>query len=190
MNTQWLRAETHRRMRWKNGKGETIEVAVHPPGATLDTFDWRISMAAVVEDGDFSSFAGIDRTLAVLGGGPLGLTVGGASPVQLAAKGAPWSFPADVPCHARLHGEAVTDLNVMTRRGRWTHRLVRLVRGELLHLSATTSVCLAAPGAASLIVDDTPCALGALDALVIAHEAVVCLVAGEAWLAQLEPVEA
>ena len=87
MTMHWLRAESHRRMRWKNGKGETIEVAVHPPGATLETFDWRISMAAVVEDGDFSSFAGIDRTLAVLGGGPLGLTMDGASPVNLSAKG-------------------------------------------------------------------------------------------------------
>jgi environmental stress-induced protein Ves len=188
MTRHWLRADTHRRMRWKNGKGETIEVAVHPPEATLDTFDWRISMAAVVEDGAFSCFADIDRTLAVLQGGPLRLTVGEQSPVELTAAGAPRSFPADAPCYAQLLGGPVTDLNVMSRRGRWRHRLVRLVRGEVLHLTAATSVCIAAPGAAGLLVDDAPCALGALDALVLAPEAVVCLVTGEAWLAQFEPV--
>lgn len=40
-----LRASDHKRMPWKNGKGETVEIAVFPEGASVDTFDWRISMA-------------------------------------------------------------------------------------------------------------------------------------------------
>ena len=36
---------------WKNGGGTTAEVAVHPPGAGFEDFDWRISMADVAADG-------------------------------------------------------------------------------------------------------------------------------------------
>jgi len=50
-------------MPWKNGGGTTTEIAVAPEGASLNDFDWRISMAHVGADGPFSSFPGIDRTL-------------------------------------------------------------------------------------------------------------------------------
>ena len=36
---------------WKNGGGSTTTVAVHPPGASLDDFDWRISLATIDRDG-------------------------------------------------------------------------------------------------------------------------------------------
>ena len=48
---------------WKNGGGSTTEIAIAPPGAGLDDFDWRISLATISEDGPFSVFPGIDRTL-------------------------------------------------------------------------------------------------------------------------------
>ena len=52
-----LRAADYRRMPWKNGSGETVEVAVFPPGASIDDFDWRISIATVAaENGAFSLF--------------------------------------------------------------------------------------------------------------------------------------
>ena len=38
---------------WKNGLGETTELAINR-GGTLNSFDWRLSMASVVEDGVFS----------------------------------------------------------------------------------------------------------------------------------------
>jgi uncharacterized protein len=66
------RHQDYRRMPWKNGGGETAEIAVFPEGATLDDFDWRISMATVSADGPFSLFPGVDRTLSVLeGDGPI-----------------------------------------------------------------------------------------------------------------------
>ncbi|MDP1908248.1 MAG: HutD family protein, partial [Hyphomicrobium sp.] len=40
-----LRAKDYRRMPWKNGGGETTEIAISPEGAALDSFDWRVSMA-------------------------------------------------------------------------------------------------------------------------------------------------
>ena len=45
------------RMPWKNGGGETTEIAVSPEAAGLDRFDWRVSMARVARNGPFSEFA-------------------------------------------------------------------------------------------------------------------------------------
>lgn len=138
---QVVSSTAFRRMPWKNGKGETAEIAVTPPGADLAGFDWRISMATVAEDGPFSAFPGIDRTLAVLDGAGLRLSIGGAAPVALTPADAPLAFPADVSAAATLIGGPVHDLNVMTRRGRFRHRMSRIATaGEIAAPSAVTVV--------------------------------------------------
>ena len=52
---------------WKNGKGETTELAINENG-TLDDFDWRLSIAKVTEDGEFSNFEGYTRNLVLIKG--------------------------------------------------------------------------------------------------------------------------
>ncbi|MEX2631088.1 MAG: HutD family protein [Tistlia sp.] len=111
---------------WKNGGGESADVALAPEGAGLEDFDWRVSIARVDGDGPFSLFPGVERTLAVLSGEGLRLAVGEAPPVELTPGSAPHRFPADVATDCRLLGGAVTDLNVMARRGRVEARLKRL----------------------------------------------------------------
>ena len=111
---------------WKNGGGSTTEIAIGPAGASLEAFDWRVSMARVTSDGPFSDFAGVDRTLAVIRGSGLVLTIGEAAPVTLSTETEPVSFPGDTPTSAQLTAGAITDLNVMTRRGRCHHRLQRV----------------------------------------------------------------
>lgn len=142
MTMQLLRAAQQRRMAWKNGGGETTEIAVWPPGAGLDHFEWRISMAHVTRDGPFSVFAGVERTLTVLEGDGLRLAIGDAAPVDLHVGDAPLSFPADVPTTATLLGGAVTDLNVMSRRGVWRHRVeaLQLAAGMSLAVRPATTV--------------------------------------------------
>ena len=54
------------------------------------------------------------------------LTIGDAEPVNLTPASAPLSFAADVPTRASLLGGAVTDLNVMTRRGSLRHAVTSL----------------------------------------------------------------
>ena len=115
-------------MPWKNGGGSTTEIAIGPVGASLDAFDWRISMAQVASDGPFSRFDGIDRTLAVIAGGGMELTIGGQAPVVLGHASEPLSFPGDVPTTARLLAGDITDLNVMTRRGQFSHRVTRVTQ--------------------------------------------------------------
>ncbi|MDQ0509354.1 HutD/Ves family protein [Ancylobacter amanitiformis] len=124
---QILRAADHRVMPWKNGGGSTTEIAVFPEGAGLDAFLWRISMAGVSEDGPFSLFPAIDRSLAVLAGEGIVLEAEGRAPERVGLASAPARFPGDVRTHASLVGGPILDLNVMTRRGRYAHRLTRHV---------------------------------------------------------------
>lgn len=120
-----LRATDHRRMPWKNGGGETTEIAVSPEAAGMTAFDWRISMATVAADGPFSRFPDVDRTLSILSGGGLRLEIQGMAPLMVTTASEPVSFPADAVTSAVLLQGPVVDLNVMTRRGRFTHRVTR-----------------------------------------------------------------
>ncbi|WP_454849478.1 HutD/Ves family protein [Rhizobium binxianense] len=121
-----LRGADYKRMPWKNGGGETVEIAVSPEGAGLADFDWRVSTAGVAADGPFSIFPGIDRTLSILEGEGLLLSVEGDAPVRLTQASDPCAFPADVAVSASLVDGPVTDLNVMTRRSVLAHRVTRL----------------------------------------------------------------
>ncbi|HEV3245823.1 MAG TPA: HutD family protein [Beijerinckiaceae bacterium] len=121
-----LRAGQHRRMPWKNGGGETTEIIAFPEGVGLDEFEWRISMARVAMDGPFSRFPDVERTLCVIEGEALALTIAGKPEVVLTQVSAPFGFPGDVAVTSRLAKGPITDLNVMTRRGRWSHKVTRL----------------------------------------------------------------
>jgi len=121
-----LRASDYKVMPWKNGGGETTEIAASPPGAGLADFDWRVSMAKVAGDGPFSLFPGIDRTLAILDGAGIVLSVEGAQPRQLTLETEPHSFPADIATSATLIGGTVVDFNVMSRRDKTGHNVDRL----------------------------------------------------------------
>ena len=55
---------------WKNGLGHTTELAISN-GGSLDDFAWRLSIASVVNDGDFSNFAGYQRNLVLIAGNGL-----------------------------------------------------------------------------------------------------------------------
>ena len=113
-------------MPWKNGGGVTTEIAVFPEGAGLDDFEWRLSMATVATDGPFSLFAGIDRTLAVLDGEGIVLSVEGMADATLTTASPPFAFAADRSASARLMSGPIADLNIMTRRGVWKHHVERL----------------------------------------------------------------
>jgi environmental stress-induced protein Ves len=126
---QVLRAASYRHMPWKNGGGMTAEIAVAPEGAGLDNFRWRISMAQIAQDGPFSCFPGIDRTLTVLDGKGVELEFPGSDARRretLTPHSAPLSFLADTPVHARLLSGGVTDFNVMTRPSECRHAVRKL----------------------------------------------------------------
>lgn len=132
-----LRAADHKVMPWKNGGGSTTEIAVFPEGAGLEAFGWRLSMASVTADGPFSTFPSIDRTLAVLEGEGIALDIHGRGRLTITRDGAPTSFPGDTPTVGRLLGGPILDLNAMSRRGRFSHRLTRYTVDGMATLEAS-----------------------------------------------------
>lgn len=145
-------------MPWKNGGGTTTEIAVAPEGATLDDFDWRISMAHVGQDGPFSSFPGIDRTLSVLTGSGITLAFSDGERVRLDRGSAPYPFAADRAVDGLLASGPIDDLNVMSRRGRWRHRVERLSGAGSLAASEGLLVLVARKG--DWLVNDASLAAG------------------------------
>jgi hypothetical protein len=107
----------YRSMPWKNGGGRTTEIAAFPPGATLDTFLWRVSLADVACDGPFSPFPGIDRTIVLLEGAGMRLHEG-VRATELTTPFAPHAFSGDATIDCRLIAGPVRDFNAMFRRGR------------------------------------------------------------------------
>ena len=164
-----LKSNEYRRMPWRNGRGETAEVAISPTGATLDDFDWRVSMARIDGDGPFSIFPQTDRTLAVLRGDGLCLSIAGSSPLELTRDSEPLSFPGDVAAAATLLGATVTDLNVMTRRERSTHSMRRLrIAGSVdVPLQAPLALLICAEGSLQIEMNAQTTTLTALDALLV-----------------------
>ena len=61
-------------MPWRNGAGVTMEIVVG--GDPLD-WDWRLSLATVAGDGQFSAFPEVVRQLVVVEGIGMVLTVDG-----------------------------------------------------------------------------------------------------------------
>lgn len=116
-----LRAADRIAVPWKNGGGVTREVAIRPPGASVENFDWRVSIAEVREAGPFSRFDNIDRTLMILRG-RLGLKFDDAN-MELSPGSAPFAFAGDAECFGTPIGGPVMDLNVMVRRGRCAARV-------------------------------------------------------------------
>jgi environmental stress-induced protein Ves len=136
-------------MPWKNGLGVTTEIAIEPAGATLDHFDWRLSMARIDASGPFSSFPNIDRLLMVLDG-ECALSLGDGPAVSLTSQSSAVRFRGEQAAMATLlkgpeaRERPVLDLNLMTRRGLCTSQMRRLEvhRHSEISLDADTTVLL------------------------------------------------
>lgn len=167
-----LRAAGYRRMPWKNGAGETIEMVVSPDGASFDTFDWRLSMAHVGAPGSFSLFPGIDRTLSVIAGSGLTLVLPDRAPVTLDRHTAPFAFPGDVAVDSTLVDGPIDDLNVMTRRHRCHHRVLRhnLTGPMKLAWSGEIGVIVAIGGTVEVKLGTHSVTLGPIDVVVLEND--------------------
>lgn len=183
--------ERHRRMPWRNGGGITYEVASSPAEAGLADFDWRVSIAEVQAGGPFSSFPGVDRTIVLIDGEWMALTVDGRR--HRFGVREPFTFGGDRETLCEVAGRS-RDLNVMTRRGRATAS-VAIFGGEApdrlrVDGSQIVFVCLTA----SVLVEDasgTRVELHALDAARSSEHAPVTIEGdGAAAVIQLQTVPA
>jgi hypothetical protein len=112
MDTRHLTPADYTRQPWKNGRGTTTELwRLEQDGQLLV----RLSRAAVVEDGPFSLFPGIERNLTVLSGP--GFRLSGAGVDFRCEPLVPVAFPGDVALAAtETQGMQSDDFNVMTAR--------------------------------------------------------------------------
>ncbi|HVK64199.1 MAG TPA: HutD family protein, partial [Polyangium sp.] len=184
-----LRPSEYRVMPWKNGLGTTTEIAIEPPGAGLDDFAWRLSIAELAASGPFSTFPGIERILLQTEGAPMELVHEGRGRRRLALF-APYRFDGAWPTHGELGGTPARDFNIMARRAlfRPSAAVHSLARGSSVHLclAAETQILHVFRGRVAIRVDgsDTPIDLLGAETLIVngpaeievaadAHEAVV-----------------
>jgi hypothetical protein len=133
-------------MPWKNGGGVTREIACYPPGAGMDDFEWRVSIATIGADGPFSVFNGIDRVIMLLQGGGMRLhSRDGRIDRALDEPLMPFAFPGEASLDCTLLSGESQDFNVMTRREK-LRASVRVLRGPQQMDSSAHGLLLAAQG--------------------------------------------
>lgn len=134
----------HLIMPWKNGLGVTREIAIDPPGASMSDagFRWRLSIATVDQSGPFSSFPGIDRTIMVIDGKGMELTVAGQAPQRLDRCFLPFSFPGDAATECKLIDGPIRDFNLMVNRKNLTARTTVCRWRELTRLTLDAPIAM------------------------------------------------
>ncbi|HUA81392.1 MAG TPA: HutD family protein [Dyella sp.] len=109
---------------WKNGMGRTRELAVHPAGAGMDDFIWRVSVAEVDSAAPFSSFAGVDRYIALLEGAGFTMMLDDGRTHALTVPFIPFAFPGETAVTIALRNGPTRDFNLMLRRSKVSGELV------------------------------------------------------------------
>jgi environmental stress-induced protein Ves len=144
------------RMPWKNGLGETTEIAVEGDG---DGFLWRVSIADVAQSGRFSDYPDVQRWITVLSGAGMRLLVGDAAPLVVRALDTPVCFAGDVETQCELLDGAIQDFNFMLDRRRVGGRMevvngplsVEPSWGVILVHAVTLGVVVSVPGGAAVM---------------------------------------
>jgi len=148
---------------WKNGLGSAAEIANSPADAAVDDFDWRVSIATITKDSDFSIYEGVDRLIMPLS--PAGLVLSENGTRRELAQYDVLSFTGESTVAAIEVGVDTEDLNLMVRRGIRSGSLEkRLVEGSTVLTTddATELVVVVLEGTLQL-----PDALAPGDALVV-----------------------
>ncbi len=123
MNVTLIPANEYRRERWKNGLGWTREIVRWPAGS--EQWDWRVSIADIEHDAEFSAFPGVERELVLLAGEGMRLHIEASEPVVLAPPYGRIRFDGARAARAELLSGPTTDYNLMWRSAR--------VEASLLH---------------------------------------------------------
>ncbi|RNI19044.1 HutD/Ves family protein [Flexivirga caeni] len=109
-------------MPWLGGGGVTHELARYPAEGE---FGWRLSVAEVEQDGDFSRLAGVDRVIVLCSAGRMALHSAGSVDLQ---RFSPYAFDGGAEIRCTVPDGPTRDFNVMTRRGRYVADVSTVVR--------------------------------------------------------------
>jgi environmental stress-induced protein Ves len=127
-------AHNFKKLPWKNGKGETTELAINS-GGTLESFQWRLSIASVSEDGIFSNFAGYTRNLVLIEGDSIYLTHDGDKTDKLAHILDFATFDGGNETIGTLQKGAIKDFNIITSKTKCETKIHTLVAQTSLSIN-------------------------------------------------------
>ena len=128
---------------WKNGQGETTELAINE-GGNLDDFDWRLSIASVCNDGLFSNFSGYQRNLILIDGQGISLQHDGKSTDSLENTLDIASFNGACQTYGKLTLGAIKDFNIITKTNKVAPKIHCYVGSQQADISLLkNSICFA-----------------------------------------------
>jgi environmental stress-induced protein Ves len=130
------------RMPWRNGRGFTLEVGREP--AAGEDFAWRLSLADIERDGEFSAYRGYRRALALIAGNRLLLRFRGHGGCVLDPKKRGTRFEGDWETHCAVPEGRCTDLSLIVRRGHAARPATIVRTPRLLRLDSTARLALPA----------------------------------------------
>ena len=130
-----LSPETFKTIPWKNGLGHTTELAINS-GGNLDNFNWRLSIASVVNDGDFSNFSGYQRNLVLIEGEGLILDHRNGDIDELTNLLDIAHFDGGSKTHGSLVNGGIKDFNIMTNENSFTAEVNCYVKQHSAHIAS------------------------------------------------------
>lgn len=161
-------------MPWANGRGTSYEVA----RAGGDTWDWRVAIAPVVEDGPFSELPGVDRWLVVMDEAPLHLTIDGVA--RTVRRHDVFSFAGESTVRAHLPMGATRDCGLMIRRGRASGSM------EIVRQGVARGRIVVAIAPSTVNVSSTTTELGVGDALIADRTTTMEVVSGVVCVMEID----
>jgi environmental stress-induced protein Ves len=135
------RYEGYRKMPWRNGRGFTLEIAREPEKG--EDFAWRLSLADIDGDGEFSAYPGYRRALVLIAGPTLHLRFRrhGSRLLDPSRRGA--RFEGDWQTHCAVPNGRCTDLSLIVRRGAAVAPACVVRAPKILRLEERTRVVVA-----------------------------------------------
>lgn len=107
--------KAYRAMPWRNGRGVTLEIAREP--AIGEEFAWRLSLADIDTDGEFSAYPGYRRALVLVAGNSLHLRFRGRGNRLLDPSSRGARFEGEWQTHCAIPEGRCTDLSLIVRKG-------------------------------------------------------------------------
>ena len=168
MKHKIMRAADYRRRPWKNGLGTTLEVYREPVEG--DSFDWRVSIADLVENSFFSAFPSLIRVICTLEGRGMRLNIDGVQTRSL-LKYDPLVFSGDSKVESELLDGPIRDFNLIFDPDKCSARLQWLdPSSPQVFCSPSSSVLLFALGPTALEFGEHTLELDFFDAALLTNE--------------------
>ncbi|NQY36534.1 MAG: HutD family protein [Alteromonadaceae bacterium] len=118
---------------WKNGQGVTTELAISKGGSLFD-FDWRLSIASVVENGPFSDFSGYLRNLVLLEGEGIELHHDERRTDELTALLSVATFDGGCKTIGTLKSGPIKDFNIMVNADKYQVEVETYIERESIKI--------------------------------------------------------